>query len=344
MFLSSPVLGSLSDKYGRKKILLLSLWGNALGFAISAIGVALNMLWLIILGRIIAGCTAGSLTIAQAAIIDTSAPEQKAARLGWVGMANGIGFACGPAIGGLMLNKNIWQNIHYEFPFWFCVVLAALGAILVQICFYDTFQGNNKQKIDVMIGVNNIVKAFKKNTRFYCLMMLFFMLGWNIFFNEIPLFLDERFFAHAAKIGYFLAYITIIFSFSMLVLLPKVVKIWKLESLIAVSLILQVIFQFIFAISHSWLFLWLSITPLVIVVPFAYIGIITEASNLTDVNHQGEIMGVITSISAFTWGLGPVITGLLSKSYLTDPYYVSISVIFIAFLLALRTQRRRTIN
>jgi len=347
MFLSSPVLGSFSDKYGRKIMLMISLWGCSFGFVISAVGVSLNNIWLIIVGRIVSGATAGSLAISQAAIMDIKHPSSKALRLSWIGLANGIGFACGPVLGGFMLDRSIWHVVHYSSALWLTALLAAAGALFVTFAFKETFVGDRGQKVNILMGLQNIVSAFKTDTRFYCAAMLFFMLGWNMFFNEIPIFLDQRFLAQGSTVGFFMAYVAIIFALSLLVLLPRILKKITIEQLVLISLVMQFIFQVLFGLSQHWFLVWLIALPLVVAVPFTYVGVITQISNLTAANHQGRIMGVVGSIVAFTWGLGPIVTGIVAKIHFTAPYYITVTLELIAFfmiVLQLRKRGKSTLN
>ncbi len=103
-FFASPVLGLLSDRFGRRPVILLSVLGSAIDCTILA--VAPNLTWLFV-GRLLAGGTAASTTAAAAYIADVSPPEKRAAAFGFVGAAFGIGFAVGPAIGGLLGGINI---------------------------------------------------------------------------------------------------------------------------------------------------------------------------------------------------------------------------------------------
>ena len=98
-FFASPVLGLLSDRFGRRPVILLSNLGSAVDFAILAL--APNLWWLFV-GRLLSGGTAASTTAAAAYIADVTTPEKRAAAFGFVGAAFGIGFALGPAIGGLL--------------------------------------------------------------------------------------------------------------------------------------------------------------------------------------------------------------------------------------------------
>ena len=97
-FIFSPVLGELSDKFGRRPILLLSLFGLSIDYLIHAF--APTILWLFI-GRILAGISGASFTVANAYMADISSPEEKAKNFGLLGAAFGLGFIIGPSIGGI---------------------------------------------------------------------------------------------------------------------------------------------------------------------------------------------------------------------------------------------------
>jgi DHA1 family tetracycline resistance protein-like MFS transporter len=114
-FLFQPVLGALSDRFGRRPIVLLSNLGMALDYVFMALAPSLSFLFV---GRLISGVTAASLSTANAYIADVTPPEQRAGRFGLIGAAFGVGFILGPAIGGLLGAQGL------RFPFW---AAAALG-------------------------------------------------------------------------------------------------------------------------------------------------------------------------------------------------------------------------
>ena len=120
-FVFSPVLGSLSDRFGRRPIVLLSNLGMGLDYILMALAPALS--WLFI-GRLISGITAASVATAGAYIADVSPPEQRAKNFGMLGAAFGIGFILGPAVGGILGS----YNVHY--PFW-----AAAGFSLINFAY-----------------------------------------------------------------------------------------------------------------------------------------------------------------------------------------------------------------
>lgn len=103
-FFAAPMLGAVSDRHGRRPVLVISLFGAAIGYALFGIGGAL---WIFFLSRIIAGFTGGNLTAAQAYIADVSGPEDRAKNFGLVGAAFGIGFILGPSLGGVLAKISL---------------------------------------------------------------------------------------------------------------------------------------------------------------------------------------------------------------------------------------------
>lgn len=99
-FFGAPVLGDLSDRHGRKKMLSISLIGTAIGYLLIAVGVLAGNLWLLFAGRIIDGFTAGNTSIIYSAVADISSIKEKTRNFGLIGMAFGLGFILGPFIGG----------------------------------------------------------------------------------------------------------------------------------------------------------------------------------------------------------------------------------------------------
>ncbi len=121
-FLASPVLGWLSDRYGRKPVLLCSLVGSAAGYLLMANAASLEMLFA---ARILAGVAGASVGTASAYIADITPPENRSKRIGLIGAAFGIGFVLGPAIGGILSHFSVIA------PFWFAAILSVLNAILM---------------------------------------------------------------------------------------------------------------------------------------------------------------------------------------------------------------------
>ena len=124
-FLFAPVWGRLSDRIGRRRILLLTLFGITLGYVWLGLS---DSLWMLFLARAFGGAMAGNVAVAQAYVADISSPETRARDLGRIGAASGLGFVTGPAIGGILVGPDA-QNPDFQLPFFIAAALS-FGAFL----------------------------------------------------------------------------------------------------------------------------------------------------------------------------------------------------------------------
>src|SRR3990167_2535264 len=120
--IATPILGRLSDRYGRKKLLIISQIGSTFGYLL--LGLAHN-LPLLFISRMVDGITGGNISIAQAYIADVTTKENRAKGMGMIGAAFGLGFIFGPAIGGFLGHHSVAA------PFFFAAGLAAVNSVLV---------------------------------------------------------------------------------------------------------------------------------------------------------------------------------------------------------------------
>lgn len=334
MFLMSPVLGSLSDKYGRKNILILSMLGNFIGFLVSAIAIPMNSFTLLLVGRSIAGATAGSMPIAQAAAIDISSEEQKASRLGLMILGNVTGFALGPVIGGFFMDKAIFgTHIAYQNPFYISCAMGLMGALLLMFGFKETFKGDNSVKINVMTGFVNMFEAFtNKKTLVYYFMLLCFLFGWGIFFTAIPVSLTEKLHWSGASIGFFISYLGVLFGLIILFILPRTTKKFQLSRIVFVALIALLSCNIIFPLIHNSILPWVVIL-LAMSVPFTYVCTVTLLSNHVDSQHQGRMMGIVGSVFAFTWAIGPIVGGAIVRLNSYAPFILAGACFILALII-----------
>jgi DHA1 family tetracycline resistance protein-like MFS transporter len=341
MFLMVPILGSLSDKYGRKKILIISMLGNFLGFFISGIAIACNSFDWILIGRAIAGATSGSFPIAQAAVMDISENDvQKASYLGMVVLANTAGFAIGPVIGGFFMDPNIFSHISYQLPFFVSCATALCGALLLWLGFKETFQGNRSLKIHPMGNFISIYNAFTmKTTAALCVVLLCFIFGWGMFFSTIPVLLTERLHWLGSSIGYFITYIAVFFAVIVMIIMPKVMSRFPIPKVVMIALCSMLIGSLVFPTAHNSIIPWFTVL-FVMAVPFTYVGTVTLLSMQVDSQKQGEIMGVTGSIFALAFGLGPILVGSLLHAGLTAPF-MACAVFFIAGIIVMGMRMRK---
>ena len=138
-FLFGPTIGSLSDRFGRRPILLISLVVMAFDYVLMALA---STMWLLIIGRIIGGITAATQSTAAAYMADISKPKEKAANFGLIGAAFGVGFVLGPIIGGILAEYGT------RAPFWAAAVLAASNAVFGYFVLPETVTDRIRRPFD----------------------------------------------------------------------------------------------------------------------------------------------------------------------------------------------------
>src|SRR5204862_613324 len=140
----TPILGKLSDRFGRRPVLFISIVGTAIGFALMGMAHSLTLLFA---ARILAGITGGNISIPQAYIADVTAPEKRSRAMGLIGAAFGLGFTFGPLIGGVM------SRISYSAPFFFSAGLAVINAALVYLILPDSLSSRHRARAHDRVSI-----------------------------------------------------------------------------------------------------------------------------------------------------------------------------------------------
>jgi multidrug resistance protein len=139
-FIFSPIWGRLSDRIGRRPIILLSLLGSSSGYLLFALADSMTMLFV---ARIIAGCASGNISAAQAIVADTLPPEERTKGMGMIGASIGLGFMLGPALAGFLVSEH-----SYALPFIVAASLSGLDLILAFFFLPETVNNRDDQNIE----------------------------------------------------------------------------------------------------------------------------------------------------------------------------------------------------
>ena len=137
-FFGAPLIGAYSDRVGRKKAMILSLAGTALGYLLMALGIFWKNIPLIFFGRVVVGFAGGNIAVAMSAIADMSDAKTKAGNFALIGMSFGLGFIMGPFIGGKLSDPSLVSWFDFSTPFFFAALLSALNTALVFLIFRET--------------------------------------------------------------------------------------------------------------------------------------------------------------------------------------------------------------
>lgn len=343
----TPILGRLSDRYGRRPILFISLLGTSLGFLI--LGFATTV-WMLFLGRIIDGITGGNISTAQAYIADITTPENRAKGMGMVGAAFGLGFIFGPAIGGTL---SEW-GIHV--PFLFAAGLAFANAILLYFVLPETVTPDHPARVSAATGRWSQLSQALKQSRFAFILSIYFLsiVAFSIMTTSFALFTMFRFGYTARDTGWLLVFVGVIGALIQGGLIGRLVKRFGEVSLIVVGVLLFAASLFVFPLLSPQT----GLATLLLVGGTFAVGnslsgpaLMGLASKSAGRGEQGGVLGVTQSVASLARTVGPIISSALiysavaaygedrrlhhlSNHSLRVTFWTAAAIMFCAFLLS----------
>lgn len=327
-FISAPVLGGLSDKFGRRPILLASLFGLGIDYIFLAFAPTIG--WLFV-GRALAGVTGASFTTAMAYIADVSTPEKRAQNFGMIGAAFGIGFIVGPVIGG------IFSQFGLRVPFIISAVLALVNWLYGYFILPESLAKENRRSFDWKranpVGSLLRVVQFPKLIGLLAALFLLYLAAHAVQ-STWTYYTMEKFHWNETWVGYSLGFVGIVVGIVqgglIRIIIPKIGQ----EKAVFYGLFLYMIGFVLFAFATKG---WMMFA---FMLPYGLAGIYGPAmqgiiSNNVEANAQGEIQGFTASLMSVAAIFGPLIMNNLFY-YFTDPkhaiYFPGAPFLMAAFL------------
>lgn len=332
-FFSAPVLGQLADRYGRKKVLAISIAGTTLGYIIFAIGIATQNIPLLFASRILDGLTGGNISVAQAGIADISTTKNRARNFGFIGMAFGLGFILGPYIGGKLADPTFVSWFNAGTPFYFTAILSFINVLLILAFLPETLKIAKKARIDISRPFKNIVTAFSRpGIRSVMPTSFLFTAGFTFFTTFFAIVLAQKFGFKQGNTGDYFAYVGLWIAIVQGGLTGLIAKKYKDYQVLRVSIFISAIsllgYFIIPAGESSWLFL---------VPPFMALGNgLTMAFNSSLISRisprdvQGESLGINSSVMALAQAFPAIIAGYVATVNDNLPVFVGSVVITLA--------------
>lgn len=332
-FFGGPILGALSDKYGRKKYLIISLIGTFIGYVLFGLGIIYHDIWLLFIGRIIDGFTGGNITIAMSALADISDEKQKVRRFGLIGMSFGFGVIIGPLIGGLLTDSTIISWFNHATPFWFAAILCLLNIILLLYNFKETLQHPRKTEISITKGIKNISRALNTGKLKLLFITLFlFSLGFSFFTQFFQVFLITKFAFKEQNIGLFFAFMGLWIVLAQGLIVRPLSKKYNPEQIMTYSLIMTSIFMILYLVPTNPSGIYLIVPFMAVSNGLTMPNSSALISNLSPKDMQGEILGINQSFTSLGMALPPIISGIASGIHYTLPIIIGSITIFTSWI------------
>ncbi len=350
-FFFSPILGRLSDRYGRRPILFISLLGSAVGYFV--IGFA-NTLVMVFIGRIIGGITGGNISTAQAYIADVTTKENRAKGMGLFGAAFGLGFILGPALAGILSKYGI------HVPFYFAAVLSLVNAIALYLVLPESLKpGSRELNEDRKGNITEILDSLR-DPRFRTIAGIYFLLitSFSIMTYAFVLFTDFTFGYDAEQNGYLFAYVGFLAIVMQGGVFGPAAKAFGEARLVVFGCLMLALSLFAMPFSSPE---FGGLIGLLVVAgllsfgnAFANPALSSLASKYAGDHEQGRVMGVMQSGAALARAIGPTIGGVMLNNSVNKvdrftvfrTYWVAAAIMFVAFLAAvyfLRMQKEKVV-
>lgn len=337
-FVCSPIIGRLSDQYGRRPILLMSLFGFGIDYVLLAF--APNIGWLFV-GRLIAGITGASFTTATAYIADISTPEKRAQNFGMMGAAFGLGFIIGPALGGVFANMGV------RAPFVAAAILTFVNWLYGYFILPESLSLENRRKFEWK-GANPIgsLKNLQKYPAVSGLVISFMLIyiGSHAVQSSWSFYNIHKFKWKESQVGISLAVVGVMVSFVQGFLIRKAIPALGQTKSVLIGLLLYSAGMILFAFaSQGWMMYAFTVV-------YCLGGISGPAlqgyiSSHVPPNAQGELQGALTSLISVTSIIGPLLMNNLFSWFTREghvqfpgaPFMMGALLFTISALLAYRS-------
>ncbi|KPA20149.1 Tetracycline resistance protein, class C [Shimia sp. SK013] len=299
-FLCGPLLGNLSDRYGRRRVLLVSLAVMSADYVIMALA---NSMWLLVVGRIIAGITAATYATALAYMADISKPEDKAKAFGLIGAGIGIGFVLGPALGGLL------AQFGTRAPFWAAAILAGGNALLGWFVLKETVTDATRRAFEWRrANPLGALEALGRLPSMSKLLVVFFLyqVAAAVYPAIWPYFIIERFGWGEGMIGLSLTAYGLCYAIVQATLIGPTVKWLGNRRTVVVGLTLEAVALVYLGIIDTGLLLFIGI-PIAALSTVGLPALQGIMSRRVSDDAQGELQGISSSLTSLAHILAPLV-------------------------------------
>jgi MFS family permease len=330
---ASPVTGKLSDRFGRKPVLIISQCSTLIGFLL--LGLA-NSVWLIIASRLIDGLIGSNMTVSQAYISDVTSPQERTKIYGYSSAVFGAGLIFGPAIGGAL------SAINYSIPMFFAAVVSLISIILVSLFLPESLT-IKKDKISLkfndIIPIEEAKRFFKdSNIRNLLFLFLIYTFGFMLFISSFALFGKKQIQISSIEVGFLMTWIGLLRVIFQGTLISPLQKYLGENSALSLGIVSMIVTMVMLVFSASYLFTFIPLVFLAFGTGICRPVLMSKLTKSVEREETGSILGVNNALTSTAQIISPILGGAILVYLPAFTLPVLSSVFFI--ILFVQWQRR----
>ena len=292
---ASPLLGDLSDRWGRRPVLILSLAGTVASFVMLAVAQSLTMLFV---ARVVDGLSGGNISTARAYVADITEPSDRARAYGLIGAAFGLGFILGPAISGVL------ADVSYTAPIW---AAAAITLVATTMAWFWLPETVHRASAGTGMPFRNVAATMKRpGLRRVLLIDFLYWAAFAVFQTTFALFASRRFGFDASQTGYFFAGFAALGAIVQVALIRPFVSRLGDKRTFMLGLIFSVAGLVGATLTHSAVSFAVSLVPLALGIGFGHPTMASMVSRAAGGGEQGRVQGAASAVESLGRTIGPV--------------------------------------
>jgi len=314
-FLGAPIIGSFSDRFGRKRVLLISLFFTICFFLVITIALQIQLLWLVMTCCFLCGLSESNVAIVQSSIADRSTPDDRGRLFAYLYAVIGLGYLVGPIFGG-----QIAEYYGYAPPFWFVVGLFVITYLWILLSFRDTYIPKTDVPIDYFKTFTNLVNVLTDLPirRMYLINFLLFMAAYG-FWRAIEIYMINKWNYDVGNVTFHYSYLAIAAVAANIFLFAPLSKRFGLKSLIVSTAVIGGLLLVSLAISNSEASYWFTAGPASSVLVMTLAGSGAYLSTLVSPEREGSVLGNNLALKSGAESLSALIGGFLTSIFIPLP-------------------------
>lgn len=335
-FIGSPIIGKLSDHFGRKKVLIISLICCVIGFAGMAFNIATNSLTILFISCFVTGLCESNMAISQSVIADNiHDPITKNKLIGYAYSICSFGYIMGPLVGGFSAGHH-----DYSFPFWLTAAAIIPLTVWISCKFKDSHQPKSKVKINLLESLTSMQTIFNKpQLRFYYLInfiIFFAILG---LYRVTPIYVVDKWHPDLHVYTLLISFVSLLCLIANLFFIGTLAKIFMIKNLLTGLLIFSSIFIFLIVIPQNFHWIWLTYGLAMIPTVMALTTCTTWLSSKADSSEQGQVLGNNQALLVLGEASSAAIGGLVAAINIALPIIAIGGILLIASYLIITKKK-----